>query len=120
MEYVNIVNIDTLASAIRERNAIEREKLKFEKEKFEFNKQVNLAPIYSGSVVTKEQNDALYELGKTFLELIPAEFYNRLSEVEVKILPCKECENYGWDVPQCSECNLSNNFRYFSKRGNSI
>lgn len=41
-EYVNITNINDLANAIRERNAIERDRLKFEKEMFEFNKQINL------------------------------------------------------------------------------
>ena len=41
-EYVCITNLNDLASAIKERNEIERAKLKFEKEVFEFNKQINI------------------------------------------------------------------------------
>lgn len=52
MEYINLtVNglnsaiREGLASAIRERNKIEREKLEFEKQMFEFNKQLNLDTV---------------------------------------------------------------------------
>ena len=41
-EYVNILNMHELTSAVRERNAIEKAKLEFEKEVFEFNKQLNI------------------------------------------------------------------------------
>lgn len=42
MEYVDISNLHDLTNAIKERNAIERERLRFDKEVFEFNKQINL------------------------------------------------------------------------------
>lgn len=52
MEYINLtVNglnsaiREGLASAIRERNQIEREKFEFEKQVFEFNKQLNLDTV---------------------------------------------------------------------------
>lgn len=41
-EYVCITNLNDLASAIKERNEIERAKLKFEKEVFEFNKKLSI------------------------------------------------------------------------------
>ena len=52
MEYINLntngLNSairESLASAIRERNNIERERLEFEKQVFEFNKQINLDTV---------------------------------------------------------------------------
>lgn len=27
--------------------------------------------------------------------------------------PCSECTHEGWDMPQCKECNASNDFKYF-------
>jgi len=27
--------------------------------------------------------------------------------------PCAECAHDDWDMPQCHECDLSNNFKYF-------
>ena len=27
--------------------------------------------------------------------------------------PCSECVHEDWDMPQCKECNASNNFKYF-------
>ena len=41
-EGLNVAIREGLASAIRERNKIERERLEFDKEVFEFNKQINL------------------------------------------------------------------------------
>ena len=31
---------------------------------------------------------------------------------------CQDCGNYGWDMPQCRECNASNNFKYFTRKYN--
>ena len=52
MEYINLntngLNSairESLASAIRERNNIERERLEFEKQVFEFNKQISLDTV---------------------------------------------------------------------------
>lgn len=42
MSYADTANMNGLANAIRERNAIEKAKLEFEKEVFEFNKQLNI------------------------------------------------------------------------------
>ena len=28
---------------------------------------------------------------------------------------CKDCGHYGWDMPQCKECNAANGFKYFSR-----
>ena len=42
MSYADTANMNELANAIRERNAIEKAKLEFEKEVFEFNKQLNI------------------------------------------------------------------------------
>lgn len=27
--------------------------------------------------------------------------------------PCNDCENNGWDMPECKECNIGNGFKYF-------
>ena len=31
---------------------------------------------------------------------------------------CQDCGNYGWDMPQCRECNAANNFKYFERKYN--
>lgn len=31
---------------------------------------------------------------------------------------CMDCGNYGWDIPQCRECNAENNFKYFTRKYN--
>jgi hypothetical protein len=31
---------------------------------------------------------------------------------------CQDCGNYGWDMPQCRECDASNNFKYFERKYN--
>lgn len=31
---------------------------------------------------------------------------------------CQDCGNYGWDMPQCRECDASNNFKYFTRKYN--
>ena len=28
---------------------------------------------------------------------------------------CEDCVNYGWDMPECSEC-MDNNFKYFKSK----
>ena len=30
--------------------------------------------------------------------------------------PCSECDNEGWDMPQCKECNVANDFKYFERK----
>ena len=30
--------------------------------------------------------------------------------------PCLTCGHYGWDMPQCKECNKYNGFKYFSSK----
>lgn len=59
-EFINIVNMHELANAIKERNAVEREKLKFEKETFEFNKQLNFSSV--------KANEDMVEVMKTFMD----------------------------------------------------
>lgn len=27
---------------------------------------------------------------------------------------CQDCSNYGWDMPQCRECNSENGYKYFT------
>ena len=27
--------------------------------------------------------------------------------------PCSECCHEDWDIPQCKDCNIENNFKYF-------
>ena len=29
---------------------------------------------------------------------------------------CSECDNQGWDMPECKECNTANNFKYFKRK----
>lgn len=29
---------------------------------------------------------------------------------------CFDCSNYGWNMPQCKECDYLNGFRYFSSK----
>lgn len=31
---------------------------------------------------------------------------------------CQDCGSYGWDMPQCRECDASNNFKYFERKYN--
>ena len=31
---------------------------------------------------------------------------------------CMDCGNFGWDMPQCRECNAENNFKYFERKYN--
>lgn len=31
---------------------------------------------------------------------------------------CENCVNYGWDMPQCKECNAENNFKHFERKCN--
>lgn len=31
---------------------------------------------------------------------------------------CQDCGNYGWDMPQCRECNVENNYKYFTRKYN--
>ena len=47
MEHTNITNMYELTNTIKERNAIERNRLNFEKEMFEFNKQLNASSVKS-------------------------------------------------------------------------
>lgn len=28
---------------------------------------------------------------------------------------CENCGHYGWNMPQCKECNAANGFKYFSR-----
>lgn len=28
---------------------------------------------------------------------------------------CDECDHKGWDMPQCKECNIANDFKYFER-----
>lgn len=28
---------------------------------------------------------------------------------------CANCGHYGWNMPQCKECNAANGFKYFSR-----
>lgn len=30
--------------------------------------------------------------------------------------PCSECDHEGWDMPQCKECNATNNFKYLERK----
>lgn len=32
---------------------------------------------------------------------------------------CDECDKNGWDMPQCKECNASNDFKYFERKKNT-
>ena len=32
--------------------------------------------------------------------------------------PCAECAHDGWNMPQCGECNITNNFKYFESLEN--
>ena len=61
-EYVSITNLYDLANAIRERNAIERDKLKFEKEVFEFNKQINLDMAKANVDMANASNDMIKKM----------------------------------------------------------
>lgn len=29
---------------------------------------------------------------------------------------CGSCEHYGWDMPQCKECGVKNNFKWYKKK----
>lgn len=29
--------------------------------------------------------------------------------------PCHYCKLCGWDMPQCKDCNVSNNFKYLQR-----
>ena len=31
---------------------------------------------------------------------------------------CPDCGNYGWDMPQCRECNVENNYKHFHRKYN--
>ena len=61
-EYVNVTNMYELANAIKERNAIEKNRLNFEKEVFEFNKQLNASSdkldTISKAIQTLSANDS--------------------------------------------------------------
>ena len=39
-----------------------------------------------------------------------------LGKDEIKIKGCDNCNNNGWDMPQCKECKASNGFKYFSRK----
>ena len=30
--------------------------------------------------------------------------------------PCSECDNEGWDMPECKGCNTANDFKYFERK----
>lgn len=30
--------------------------------------------------------------------------------------PCYDCDNKGWDMPECKECNNANGFKYFKTK----
>ena len=30
--------------------------------------------------------------------------------------PCYDCDNSGWDMPECKECNAANDFKYFERK----
>lgn len=59
-EYVDVTNMYELANAIKERNAIEKNRLNFEKEVFEFNKQLNVSSVKS--------NEDMVEVMKSFMD----------------------------------------------------
>ena len=31
---------------------------------------------------------------------------------------CENCGNYGWDMPQCKECNSENGYKNFTRKYN--
>lgn len=31
---------------------------------------------------------------------------------------CGHCGNYGWDMPQCRDCNSENGYKYFTRKYN--
>ena len=31
---------------------------------------------------------------------------------------CSHCGNYGWDMPQCRDCNSENGYKYFERKYN--
>lgn len=33
--------------------------------------------------------------------------------IDETFIPCSECAHEDWDMPQCKECNATNNFKYF-------
>ena len=35
-----------------------------------------------------------------------------------QLTSCQDCDNYNWDMPQCRECNATNNFKYFTRKHN--
>lgn len=37
----------------------------------------------------------------------------KIDPIDETFSPCSECAHEDWDMPQCKECNASNNFKYF-------
>ena len=90
MEYVNITNMHELANAIKERNAIERNKLEFEKEMFEFNKQLNNSSVKTNEdmvEVMKSLMDKFDTINKAIqtLSTNDAYFDNKIRELDIAI-----------------------------------
>jgi hypothetical protein len=43
----------------------------------------------------------------------------KVNPVDETFSPCSECEHNDWDMPQCKECNATNDFRYFERKRNN-
>lgn len=39
-----------------------------------------------------------------------------LPEKKTRIIGCDTCENYGWSMPQCIECNKANGYKWYRER----
>lgn len=36
--------------------------------------------------------------------------------IDETVRPCDECDKEGWGMPECKECNVANNFKYFERK----
>lgn len=56
---------------------------------------------------------------KKMIDQFPKDKVNENFKDRVNSLnTCQDCGNYGWDMPQCRECDVSNNFKYFTRKYN--
>ena len=57
---------------------------------------------------------------KKMIDAFPKDALNNDPHVNTRSVfdICTNCGNYGWDMPQCRECNADNIYKYFTRKYN--
>lgn len=75
---------------------------------------LDLLPTSYSDVGYVELSDVKKMIDKFPKEKVVDKFKDKTSQFKT----CEDCGNYGWDMPQCRECDASNNFKYFERKYN--